>query len=236
MTSETFTQSGFKSSFQECPNSASSSVPPASYSNNFGPGISIQTLRDPSDQRFRFNLKKRSRNKDRHEESAAKLPTKEPSPEPPLAPEFVPPLPDYECPGSQSPPPEPELPPLPLEELPPDPDEWERKRHVVRCARRAVRIYKSRIDIAEHLDKVAADPSPKCSPCESPVISTPSTIGSIRRSITPDYSSRSSSRSSFSSRGSSYSRRSSYSRDRSYSSRSSRSRSYSVYFLLQRQL
>ncbi|CAG5098683.1 Oidioi.mRNA.OKI2018_I69.XSR.g15885.t2.cds [Oikopleura dioica] len=86
------------------------------------------------------------------------------------------------------------------------------------------------------LRKVAADPSPKCSPCESPVISTPSTIGSIRRSITPDYSSRSSSRSSFSSRGSSYSRRSSYSRDRSYSSRSSRSRSYSVYFLLQRQL
>ncbi|CBY40758.1 unnamed protein product [Oikopleura dioica] len=78
---------------------------------------------------------------------------------------------------------------------------------------------------------VAADCSPKCSPCQSPVISTPSTIGSIRRSITPDYSSRSSSRSSrssFSSRGRSYSRSSSYSRGRSYSSSSSsRSRSYS---------
>jgi len=186
MTSETLYNSGFKSSFQECSNSASASIPPASYSNNFGPGISIQTLRDPSDQRFRFNLKKReviSKKNERKNEETSK---KEASPDP-VVENFVPPLPDYECPGAVSPPPEPELPPLPLEELPPDPDEWERKRHLHRCARRAVRIYKSRVDIAEHLESVAADCSPKCSPCQSPVISTPSTIGSIRRSITPDY-------------------------------------------------
>ncbi|CBY09175.1 unnamed protein product [Oikopleura dioica] len=103
MTSETLYNSGFKSSFQECSNSASASIPPASYSNNFGPGISIQTLRDPSDQRFRFNLKKREVRSKKNERKNEETSKKEASPDP-VVENFVPPLPDYECPGAVSPP------------------------------------------------------------------------------------------------------------------------------------
>lgn len=231
---------GFKRAFQDGPETShangpgqlrnatqeDSNRPKIVPSNHYGPGTSIDKLRDPHDKKLKFNFRNKNRKRNDHLGNENSLP-----PVPPL-PASPPPPPAYEPP---EPPPEPSHvppPPLPPADLPPDPDQTAKIRHLERCCRHVRSIYRCRSDVEEYLETVGKIPLPKSSPCSSPAISTPSTIGSIRRSLTPSSSSSDSSYTSSSS-SSRYSRspkrrrRNSYSSRSSSRSRSSRSDSYS---------
>ena len=172
---------GFKRSFEEC-KSQKQSGPNRSErgirTGHFGPGTSIDNLRDPHDKKLKIRFINRNKGKKNEGKkkniraNAIQIFISDSSiPPPPLPETPIPPPPSDEPP---SPPPEPTFipppPSLPLD-LPPDPDQVARDRHFARCCRHAFRIYQNRVQVEEFIETIGIIPKPRESPCPSPAIS-----------------------------------------------------------------